>query len=198
MKKTLPQINTHTRPNGEHVQLDHFLTTQACLSVTTSLPTRLFPLNSNHYLVQPTVHIRRAKTPKTTKHSKPTRKSPKEAIEKFNQQLQQTLTAPQPQPQPTSTADPDQLWEQLQHNLTASIAQHVPTIEHKAKQPWITNDMWTLTEARSKARQAQDTPQEQTLRKQIRKAARKDKATWLKEQLHYSLRAPTARENGHL
>ena len=88
--------------------------------------------------------------------------------------------------------DIDAQWKHLQGAMQHSTEQHIPTTEHKPKQPWISNETWELIEQRRTARQAQNEAEEQRLHKAIRKADRKDKVKWLQEQLLHSAKCVSA------
>jgi len=199
MKKTPNQINTHRRPNGEEVQLDHILCSQSWKPMFHNITVnRTHSLNSNHYLLQAKLLIKRAKTNKKTPQSKPAPNPPTEAKEAFNQHLQSHPQASHSAPATDANASTaqtiDQQWEAFRDQITTGLQEHIPTTKHRAKQPWITEATFDLIEARNKARQAQNAEKESQLHKDIRRAAKKDKANWLKEQLDHSAQALTARD----
>jgi len=193
MKKSPEQVHTHRRPNGDLVQLDHFITPQAwqgsILNITTNTTASLA---SNHYLIQATLRVKRGSNPQSKRPPPFFRHPNKDQTKAFNAQF--ASHHQEPQEAPTTQEGIDSQWKHIASNLTTAANQAIPPQAKHAKQPWITEATWKLIEQRDQAKISSRPEEEAQLHKQIRKQAKKDKTQWLKDQVEVSAKAPSAKE----
>ena len=177
--KTLPATNSDWSPQ-DFAQLDLCLTPQRWRNSCTDVYSQpRANLDSDHF---PLVVCMRVKLGAKSKPAKYARwdfaNASQESIAAMNREIEERLDRTNLQGGGLS-----QVWEQLSNTYAKAIEHHVPKIVFKPKKPWISEDTLQLIEQRGRLRVQGDMEAVAKLNRDIRKAAKQDKRTWLDEQL---------------
>ena len=101
-------------------------------------------------------------------------------VDSMNQELEMTQAL---DPAPLNNPDPTQRWGALSALYVQALDKHIPKQRAQPRQPWITQGTLDLIERRGQLRTQGHMDKVADLNKEIRKAAKVDKRTWLDEQL---------------
>ena len=75
----------------------------------------------------------------------------------------------------------DSHWKSMREAITGAASKCIPYETRKGKKPWIGSGTLALIDERNAARCADDWPLEKTLRRDIKRSARRDKSAWLND-----------------